>query len=57
MLDALVHLSLTSYWHQLFVQFFMYRETEESDDESETETETDRESDTIGEGNGYGTTV
>jgi hypothetical protein len=35
------------------VQFFWYRETEESDEDSETETET--ESDVIDEENGYGT--
>jgi hypothetical protein len=35
------------------MQFFLYRETEESDEESETETET--ESDAIDEENGYGT--
>jgi hypothetical protein len=39
---------------KLFVQFFMYRETEESD--SESETETDAESDMIDGENGYGTT-
>jgi hypothetical protein len=38
------------------MQFFMYRDIEESDEESETESETDRESDIINTVNSYGAT-
>jgi len=43
---------------QLFIQFFMYRDIEESDEESETETETETEaeSEVTEQRNGYGTT-
>lgn len=56
MLDGLVVPSSTTLT-KLFVQFFMYREVEESDEsDTETETETETENDVIEQRNGYGTT-